>query len=287
MRKLIKLYNQGGLGEIKRGIHDFFMLHSFKYFAPIYGGELIWDYDWDILCILDGCRLDTFEEVYSGESSSIKSVGSTSPEWIQNTFVDYDTSNVGYISANPYSAKLDPNQFGYFHLVPVELTEHDIETVDPTTLTDIAIKKWKSEKDIERLIIHYMQPHVPFRSRPEWFNQKIGSNGWGAEIWRQLRGDINKDDLFEAYQDNLEWVLEEGVKILTESVDATVAISADHGNAAGEWGVYGHPWGCPIKEVRHVPWATINASDKGDHIPSNLETEKYDIEHQLEALGYK
>lgn len=137
------------------------------------------------------------------------------------------------------------------------------------------------------MVIHYMQPHVPFRSRPEWFNKNIGSDAWGAEIWRQLGHDISKQELFAAYEDNLKWVLEDGVNLLSDAVDATVAISSDHGNAAGEWGVYGHPWGAPLREVRRVPWSTIEAVDSGSYSPNIVDADEYDAADQLEALGYK
>lgn len=119
LRRIAELYKQEGVEGVQRGIHDSLMLNSFKLVSPLMGGESVWDREWDILCILDGCRTDTFKKVYTGTCSSIRSVGSTSPEWIQNTF-DEIPSGVAYISANPHSEKVNDDLLESFHLEPVQ-----------------------------------------------------------------------------------------------------------------------------------------------------------------------
>jgi hypothetical protein len=79
------------------------------------------------------------------------------------------------------------------------------------------------------------------------------------------------------------------VEILLENVDAdTVAITADHGEAMGEWGFHSHNIGCPHPIVRKVPWVTTSATDTGSYEPS-LEPEaevEPDTQAQLKDLGY-
>jgi hypothetical protein len=75
----------------------------------------VWNRDWDVLLILDACRVDVMQEVLSEYEflpptlESIWSVGSTTPEWMDRTF-DPDTyetqmCRTAYLTGNPFSAK--------------------------------------------------------------------------------------------------------------------------------------------------------------------------------------
>ncbi|QSW99643.1 hypothetical protein [Haloterrigena alkaliphila] len=255
-------------------------------------GTPIWDKEWDVLCVADACRVDTFREFHP-EASSYWSVGSTSETWIARTFGGRSNKSVGLITGNPYASDLDPHDFGYFHLEPVTKHKLGVETVLPGTLRDHAATAWR-ERDklgIDKLIVHFMQPHVPFRSRPEWFSDFEGTDTWGSFVWKQLRdGEISLNEFFEAYRDNLEWVLEDGIYPLEDLITATVGITADHGNAAGEFGIYGHPDSVVIPEIRKVPWVTMEAENTGADIDeADLETRTLadeEVKQQLAALGY-
>lgn len=255
-------------------------------------GETIWQRDWDIACILDGCRVDVFREVFDGPTEMLRSVASTSQTWIPRTFEAgaVDTERVGYISGNPFTTRLDAEQFGYFHVEPVTETDHGVETVPPEPLADRAIDVWRRRAGlgIDRLVVHFMQPHAPFRSRPEWFTEFRNTDTWGSCIWKGLAdGRLSKAAFFDAYRDNVEWVLDEAVHPLAENCEATIALTADHGNAAGELGIYGHPRGAPTAEVRIVPWATIDGVDERTRAPDISESSvSVDVERQLAALGY-
>lgn len=81
----------------------------------------------------------------------------------------------------------------------------------------------------------------------------------------------------------------ESVELLLENIDAERAIiTADHGNAFGEWGYYRHPEGCPIPAVRNVPWIVTSARDQKTHEPEEYDTDEVvlDVKEHLEALGY-
>lgn len=262
-------------------------------FGRFVTGSPIWDREWDICCILDACRADTYQEV-DEDADEYWSVASSSKYWLERTFGDRDTSSVGYISANPFAAGLDENQFGYSHLEPVTMTSHGIETVDPETLRDHAVSAWRQRDDlgIDQLVVHFMQPHVPFRSKPEWFGQLLGTETWGSHLaYRVGNGEIKRSDWMDAYRDNLAWVLDEGVHPMTDLVDGTVGITADHGNALGEWGLFGHPRGVAVPAVRKVPWQTLEASRiRDDFEPVELGSQTLTDEQtreQLEALGYR
>ena len=61
----------------------------------------IWDLEWDILCILDGCRVDTFRK-YHSDAESYVSVAASSKPWINRTFKNTH-QNIAYISGNPFA----------------------------------------------------------------------------------------------------------------------------------------------------------------------------------------
>jgi len=255
-------------------------------------GTPVWARDWDVLCVLDGLRVDTARETVGETVGSYRSVGATSREWLARTFADRDLEAVGYVTGNPFAAEeIDTDRLAYFHQEPVTETPFGVETVPPAPLRDRAVAAWRrrDELGIDRLIVHFMQPHVPFRSRPEWFDRFLGTDTWGSSTWeRVVTGDIDREAWFAAYRDNLEWVLEDGVDPLCARIDATVGVTADHGNAAGEWGIAGHPQGVAVPAVRRVPWWTRDATRDVERVPAvDLEqSAAVDRERQLEALGY-
>ena len=255
-------------------------------------GTPVWAHDWDVLCVLDGLRVDTAREVVDESVGSYRSVGSTSREWLAETFPDHDLDKIAYLTGNPFANEEIPtDRLGYFHQEAVCETRFGVETVSPTPLRDRAVAAWRRRDDlgIDRLIVHFMQPHVPFRSRPEWFEEFLGTDTWGSSTWEAVvTGDIDREAWFNAYRDNLVWALEDGVDPLCERIDATVGVTADHGNAAGEWGIAGHPQTVAVPSVRRVPWWTRAATREVEDVPEmDLESSTaVDREKQLEALGY-
>lgn len=74
-------------------------------------GDPVWEREWDVLVILDACRYDVFESEYGDAAwldqlEAMTSVGSASPEWMDNTFTPgyYDEmESTAYVTGNPYS----------------------------------------------------------------------------------------------------------------------------------------------------------------------------------------
>lgn len=77
-------------------------------------GTNIYSEEWDALIILDACRVDALNEVkneyeFLSTIDTRWSKGSTSKEWITNTFTETyqdEISSTGYITANYYSSHL-------------------------------------------------------------------------------------------------------------------------------------------------------------------------------------
>lgn len=256
-------------------------------------GTQIWETDWDICLVLDACRWDLIEEVNRPYLTDdwMYSVASSSGEWIPKTFEGYDTSDVAYVTANPYSKHLlDPSAFAVLDEVWEYGFDRDLRTIPAEIVTDQALTVWAD--DPEQLVVHYMQPHHPFVPNPMdqgLPRQEFESQPWD-NVWHRLRkGEVDREEVWESYAANLAYVLNH-VETILHNADAEVLITADHGNLVGEWGMYAHPDWVPLPALKRVPWIKTSAEDRGSYEPvdhSDRGTDVTDRVDQLEALGYK
>jgi len=276
----------------KKGLHQIFR------FSP--DGVPIYEKEWDLLIVLDGCRVDLMEEVapdfsYIEDIGAIRSVDTMTREWMKKNFQqEYadEMANTAFICGNPHSDwLLDSGDFQVLDEVWRYGWDDDLGTLPPRPVTDRAISVGRSESP-DRLIVHYMQPHFPFLSDPDLDAgielDQFGELPWD-NVWDRLRkGEVDQSNLWEAYRNNLSRVLED-VDLLLQNVEAdTAVITSDHGNAIGEWGVYGHPIHMPISELQMVPWIKTTATDQQSHNPKTVPepTVDSDIEERLRQLGY-
>ena len=235
-------------------------------------GEAVYKRDWDVLILLDGCRLDLMQSVSDEYSSEVR--------------------NTCYVTANPFSDDyVDEARFGDVDEVWQYAWDDELGTVPARSVTDRTISMARS-RDCGRLIAHYMQPHFP--SVPEPLNSSMDLDSFASHwdsVWDRLcSGDIAEDIVWESYRANLMYVLGD-ITLLLENIDAgKVVISADHGNAIGEWGQYGHPAGVPIAPLRNVPWIETTAMDTGSYNPELKQDREYTttdkVRSRLEDLGY-
>lgn len=255
--------------------------------------------EWDVLVILDACRMDLLESVaaeydFLTDSSSIYSVASQSEEWMDATFStlsDGRTAGSVVVTGNPFSdSTLQSVELQALDEVWTYAWDDEIGTVPARPITDRAITHGR-ESEFDRLVVHYMQPHFPSVPKPRLSSgPEIDEFGDQAvSIWSRFEeGTLSREDVWDAGQRNLRYVLDE-VELLLQNIDAeTVCITADHGDAYGEQDVYGHPRDAVIEEVRKVPWVETTGSDNRTHSPDEYDLDSQDIEreNQLEALGY-
>lgn len=84
----------------------------------------------------------------------------------------------------------------------------------------------------------------------------------------------------------------ESVKTILENIDGRVVISADHGNALGEWNMWGHRAYVPFRAVREVPWDERDCVDKETYEPEATLGDLRDnetsgnVDDRLHSLGY-
>jgi hypothetical protein len=262
-------------------------------------GTPIYDRDWDLLIVVDACRLDLMHKVahnydYIDDVGRFRSLDSMTLLWMEKNFTATyaeEMAETAYVCGNPFSKEaLDADDFLMLDEVWTYVWEEP-GTVPPRAVTDRAITAAR-EHDSDRLIAHYMQPHCPFLSRPNLTRgkrlERFGNQEWD-DIWEKLRArKVSRDEVWAGYRENLELALDE-VELLLENVDAErTVITSDHGNALGEWLVYGHPPSMPMDCLRVVPWVETTAVDRGTHEPEmevqiDVETDR---EEQLAALGY-
>lgn len=276
-------------------------------------GTPIYDLEWDVLVVLDACRADLMAEVatdFGFESvGEVDSLASASPEWMEKNFTgEYaeELAGTAYVTANPYSrTHVDREAFLVVDEVWDYAWDEELGTVTADAVTDRAVavhREWRPE----RTIVHYMQPHHPFVPTPldSGMDREAGTGSFGQEesVWRDLRlGRYTREEVWSAYRENLEYALEH-VDVLLDNVDAdTVAVTADHGNAFGEHGMYGHPIYVPIEPLKRVPWCVTSATDSGTYEPrltpggddpttdgdtSDEDAPDVSIERKLRDLGY-
>ncbi|MFA9504401.1 sulfatase-like hydrolase/transferase [Natrinema sp. H-ect1] len=290
-------------------------------------GSNIYDHEWDLIIILDACRVDAIQEVeeeydFISNIQSEWSVGSTSKEWMANTFRDENKDMVGettYISANGFSSDVlsrDPNwrEWGategtwISHQEWVEpllrrnvVNKGDLDSYHPIwdlsdrhnhghtpyaeDVTDYAIQVGRLESPT-KTIVHYMQPHAPYLGNRD-NDQEL--EDWQRYPFQELRNGERKSKVWDEYMDNLRYVLDEVSRLLRNFSANDVVITSDHGELFGELGLYDHGVGIPHPSLKKVPWVETTAEDLSTSNPEVELDEKQnpnEVKERLRNLGY-
>ena len=267
-------------------------------------GVNVFEYDWDVLVVLDACRVDLMRSVAPevaalGPVETIRSVGSSSSEWLEGTFHDRpETAETAMVTGNTWTDRyLTPESFALLDEVWKYAWDEELGTVPPEAVTDRAVAVARDDTP-DRLVVHYMQPHHPFIPRP-----LAGDDGMArssvessdSNPWVLLRrGELGTEEVWAAYEANLRYVLPY-VERLVDNVAGRVVVTADHANLFGEWGLYGHPMQVPVPALVTVPWAVCEGGGQTSYSPSLTPPEEPPIEtihgpgtahDRLDALGY-
>lgn len=273
--------------------------------------------EWDLAIILDTCRPDALSEVSSEYAfidniSTRYSIGSATPEWLANTFTTdqaAECAEIGYIAGNPYVEAVFENRVSPLHDTynwNMPDTYHpaypdDFAFIDYVCYPDIewgghppasyvtnqTIYRHRNSK-VDRLIAHYIQPHAPYIGHARESNHDHLSE-FERRPFKYLRRTDNINRVWDAYLTELKCGLDE-VEVLLNNVHAdNVVITADHGEAFGEWNAYKHRSGMLHHKVRKVPHMNTTATDNQTRHPEPIETDSVDqsIKQQLETLGYR
>jgi hypothetical protein len=295
--------------------------------SPI--GKQIFDEEWELLIVLDTCRVDALREVadeyeFLSEIDQVTSIGSSTLEWISQTFVEehrQKIQNTGYVVCNGWSKRIlqegvgpEDHHFGRlgnwlaspdwttvgddaFQTLDFvyDYTESDLRSIDsgggkgverhPRYTTDRAISVADHESP-ERLVVHYQEPHSPYIADALAEDRKLKFHE--SDPWEFLKTGGSKDVVWDSYLADLRLVLDE-VELLLDNVDADQAvITADHGEAFGEADTYGHGAAHFHPYIRSVPWVITSAEDRGDYEPEleSRDADERDVGEMLQDMGY-
>ncbi|NHN46224.1 LTA synthase family protein [Halostella sp. JP-L12] len=277
-----------------------------------------------LLIVLDACRFDRFDKMFDtffeGSVEPIASAGYNTFEYVRKVWPDQH--NITYvtgaapINASKFeisdemelqgiSAKNERLKQRYQDYRPADHIEDIVEVwrsewdeelgvCPPEPVTRTAIEEAESENQI---VAHYFQPHVPYigdeRALTDLDNidERLRGGAIGHGIWSRARnGDIDRDRLLELYDSNLKRALENVCHLIENTNFDSVAIMGDHGEALGEYGIYGHPER-PHPYTREVPWAVIDSVKEAPELDyDRTDSEASDVEptvqDRLETLGY-
>lgn len=273
-------------------------------------GIPMWNRQWDVLIILDACRYDVFCEVapeydfLPEDPGWVYSPASQSREWMERHFREkfrHETEHAALMSVNVFTREdwVQADHFAHLDEIWKHSWDDELGTIPPGPITDAAVDFWRNNRrdaGADRMIAWYLQPHNPFVDA-EW------SDGWDRDIigradehsksvWLELRdGELDASEVWDAYRDNLRYVLDD-VELLVDNLDASrVVITSDHGNGFGEFGIYGHPPYVPHPVLKRVPWVEVTARDTHSHTPNyepaSEDVTEGEVSDRLEALGYK
>lgn len=260
----------------------------------------VFDRDWDLLVVLDACRVDLIKEVasdypYIRNVCTIYSVASQSEDWLNSTFEEKYRSELQdtiLVTGNPYSETvLSADDFLVLDEVWRYAWDDSVGTIPARPITDRAVKIGR-QRDFDRFIVHYMQPHFPCVPKPR-LSSGVEIDDFGFKrmsVWKDLAsGRLSRDKVWSAYLRNLRYVLDELSLFLTNFDAPSVAVTADHGNALGEGGEFGHERDSSLQVVREVPWIETTATDADGYTPDDYDIKptQTSADEQLEALGYK
>ena len=263
-------------------------------------GRSIFDEQWDVCVILDACRADELakqrhEFEWIEQVDQFPSLASCTWDWLPRTLdgtPEKVLKNTTYVSANPFSGEFcSRNQFYELDEVWRYAWDEHRGTVRPRPVTDRAIHHWRNT-DTPRLLVHYVQPHVPFLSSGA---QTLSRANFDHEedsvfdAWdRVTRGQLPRETATGMYRETLNEVLQDVDLLLSNLQAERVVITADHGEAFGEWGLYGHPEKIDLPCLTQVPWVVTSGENKRTHEPSDYERTSNEVSRseQLEALGY-
>jgi hypothetical protein len=276
--------------------------------------ENVFEREWEVLLVLDGCRVDALAAVadeYSfleTEVPSMVSVAGSSPGWLWETFTSSHRQRVGetaYLTANPHTRRvLGPDSEGLFAdfgtgrdwladladvvLIWEQAWDESRGTVPARAVTDRLVDAVRTAS-ADRYVAHYMQPHFPSIPDPVGARMDVDDDArWENNVWERLAaGEIDSDRVWDAYLANLRYVLDDVEVVLSNVNSDNVVITADHGNAFGERGTFGHGADY-VDAVRRVPWVRTRATDEHSYNPDVSETEvDASVTDQLAALGYR
>jgi hypothetical protein len=175
--------------------------------------------------------------------------------------------------------------------------DDDLGTVPPESLAESFHRHSDIVERRERTVVHYMQPHAPYLGRGEGgklttirdgIKQQHDADSDGGVLsavgdtvrpavesvldgsslamkagmmleldTAQALSNGTRETAMEYHEENLRIALESVVDLLAD-LDGDIVVTADHGEAFGEQGVWEHHIETPIAPLIEVPWLELD-----------------------------
>ncbi|RLG78661.1 MAG: hypothetical protein DRO40_13680, partial [Thermoprotei archaeon] len=250
--------------------------------------KLIWSKNFDALILLDACRYDVFSivvyEYLDGRLKPVVSPASYTTSWLRHVWSNKIWNDIVYVSATLFVNKRGlfkefdaRDKFLHMEEVWDWGWSKDLAMVPPSkvnlavkiAMTKMKIRGFRYRRDY-RLVVHYIQPHVPYIVFKNTFAlihqyKKMGYKELSKFTLSHLLLGLLKETIIDnnevskvlrrAYEHNLRWVLKY-VAELASYLDGRIVITSDHGELLGEYGLYFHP-DVPLPQLRLVPWFVV------------------------------
>lgn len=214
--------------------------------------ELIHEWDWDTLIILDACRYDMLEVALPNRNVEPVSTGVTKTRyWLDDVWIGEDVPEMTYVSTSPWT---DPN-YEYEsgdprvdaspdngRKLPENIDVKQVNTDFQQTVrgcTDQLLQTTRpgcvlnyASSISGRKVIHLMKPHMPFIGQISLHATSLGVEELKeyANTYQLLEEEkVTVDLLRAAYYYNLRRALEEIGDYLLKNNDERVVITSDHG----------------------------------------------------------
>lgn len=252
--------------------------------------QQIADRDWDVLLLLDACRLDTCRDAVDWPVQEVTTPASCTPDWLAAAAENELFAGRTILTANP---QYDKFEFG------ADTVEHFWQTHwderRQTVLPEPVLKRVTELLDVDgsSVVAHLQQPHWPYVARIDeaWELAYPDLGPWtdGDEEITSMqvamaRGKIDIEQAYSAYHASVRSIW----RTLLPTIESWVAdgnivvVTADHGEVFGRLGeatMYEHPCKVGIRPLTSVPWVEFR--------PSRSETtDDGTVQDRLAALGY-
>ena len=207
--------------------------------------------DFQILIILDACRLDIFQEVIQeydqlkGVLHEVDSEATCTPHWYNKHWSH--KNKVVLISANPQPWWKGANFAARNFRTNVRAWNEDNDTNRVNSTLRYLLNYIKKSEGDTHYMVHCVPPHLPFLGEKgvELFDSLTqGEKVEGQKIYRLIEkygretGDWGR--VRECYKENLRIALVDIIENMSELKNYRVVITSDHGELIGEDGLYDH-----------------------------------------------
>lgn len=267
----------------------------YDYFADVFRD----DFTTDIEPIASGAR-DTFEylQVIWPDQYDLPYVSAAVP--VNDNEIDFDETGVHHL----YNGYQPTNHLTNIDDVWKEAWDKSLGSCPPEPVLEQALRY----RDQDEMVVHYQQPHTPYIGDEQELGHHDSEAAYPGQvaptdkpIWDRVEaGEISDSRLHGLYRSNLERVRPAVLRTVAElqSEFDRVVITADHGEALGEYGVYAHPRTPHHPKVREVPWVEVSGLTRGgERAAASLDVSAADdesgeraaddqLQERLAALGY-